>query len=841
MLVVSAAVLAPGAVATAGPSRSFVEVGMAPAIPTGSERLSPLASSTLVHIDIALAPRDPAALSDFAEEVSTPGSPLYRHYLARGQFASEFGPTTATIESVRTSLRAEGLHPGTPSANGLVMPVVASAGSFAAAFSTSFEQYRLRSNRIAYANNSAPKIPATIASDVEGVIGLDDLYVPTSGISHSRGRRSSGDPQPAIVTGGPQPCSAATNDATEEGGYTADEIASAYGFSQLYGDDDLGAGQMVGVIELEPYLSSDIAAYQSCYGTDATVTTVESDGGPGSGAGSGETALDIEDVIGLAPESAVIDYEAPDTNTGWDDDWNSAVSADTAKVITDSWGLCEPQKDSQEVDFENTVFQEAAAQGQTVLAAGGDAGSQDCLDSGTNDSLAVDDPASQPYVTGVGGTSLTSIASPPVESVWNDGTDGGAGGGGISSLWAMPSYQADANASVGVVNAYSSGAPCGAPSGEYCREVPDVSADADEDTGYAIYWDGSWEGVAGTSAAAPTWAALIALTNASSSCGGQTIGFANPNLYAVAFSDPSAFHDITTGNNDITGRHGGLYPALTGYDMASGLGTPNGAVLPAALCGAVNSGPVRITNPGSQSADVGQSTSIQIDATDSTAGQTLTYSALGLPPGLVIGSSTGLISGDPTTPGVFTVVVTAVDGNGASASAAFEISVPASITSLKPAYGPSSGGTKVTIKGLGFKGATSVLFGSSSVRFTVSKSGNSITAYSSGGTGSVSVQIVGPSGTSPSTAAAVFDYGPTITRLSPNHGADGRKVVIVGTNLTAASSVMFGSVPATSFTVHSATRIIAYAPEQSAADVAVTVTTPGGSTPSTTADAFTYS
>ena len=237
--------------------------------------------------------------------------------------------------------------------------------------------------------------------------------------------------------------------------------------------------------------------------------------------------------------------------------------------------------------------------------------------------MAVDDPASQPFVTGVGGTEITALGPPPSETAWNTGPDCcfGAGGGGISLAHAMPSYQADAADSVGVVNADSSGTPCG-NAGGYCREVPDVSALAGPFP-YEFYFKGSWGSWGGTSLSAPLWAALVTLANASSACNQESVGFANPTLYALAKTDPGAFHDVTSGNNDLTGKNGGLYPALAGYDMASGLGTPNGAVLPAGLCANGSPNTVSVTNPGQQQSEVGQSVSHQITATDSTAGQTL--------------------------------------------------------------------------------------------------------------------------------------------------------------------------------------------------------------------------
>ena len=236
----------------------------------------------------------------------------------------------------------------------------------------------------------------------------------------------------------------------------------------------------------------------------------------------------------------------------------------------------------------------------------------------------------------------------------------------------MPSYQSGAPSSLHVINSNSSGTPCDAASGSYCREVPDVSANADEYTGYIIYYDGSWTGFGGTSAAAPLWAAFTALTDASSTCDGKAIGFANPVLYAAAAANYSAdFFDVTSGNNDYTpyGYTGGLYPAGTAYDMASGLGTPNGDNLPAALCPQANT--VTVTNPGNQTATVGTSVSLQMQGSDSASGQTLTWSETGLPAGLSIASSTGLITGTLTATATSSVTVTAEDTTGANGSASF--------------------------------------------------------------------------------------------------------------------------------------------------------------------------
>jgi subtilase family serine protease len=653
--------------AAAAPAR----VGQAPKITAGAAYRGPLGGSASLRVDVELRPRDPAALAAYATAVSTPGDPLYQRYLPRGAFAGRFGPTDAAVAAVRSSLDAAGLKVGTISANHLTLPVTGSVARLDRAFSISVGSYRLPGGRVAFANNRAPLFAGAVAPDVLGVVGLDDLNLPqrlgAQRVTAPRPMAAS----PHVVTGGPQPCSAAVSAAPGQDAYTADQIASAYRFSSLYGAGDEGAGVTVALFELEPNLASDISAYQSCYGTSATVNYIKEDGGAGSGAGAGEAALDIEDVIGLAPKATVDVYQAPNSNTGLIDNYTAIVDSDTAKSVSTSWGGCESASGSTIISEEGTLFEQAATQGQSVFAAAGDNGSEDCDTS----ALAVDDPASQPYVTGVGGTSLTAIGPAPTQTVWNESANGaGAGGGGISSSHTMPSYQSGASSSLNVINSHSSASPCRAASGSYCREVPDVSADADPYTGYLIYYDGSWSGIGGTSAAAPLWAAFTALVDASTSCAGKPVGFANPKLYSAAASAYSAdFNDITSGNNDYTpsGYSGGLYPAGTAYDMASGLGTPNGASLPATLCGggSTTGNTVTVTNPGNQSTTVGTAVKLQVSATDS-GGASLTYSATGLPAGLSI-SSSGLISGTPTTAATDSVTVTAKDSTGASGSTSF--------------------------------------------------------------------------------------------------------------------------------------------------------------------------
>ncbi|MDQ6606294.1 MAG: putative Ig domain-containing protein, partial [Actinomycetota bacterium] len=493
-----------------------------------------------------------------------------------------------------------------------------------------------------------------------------------------------------VRTGGPQPCASAATAAPLQSAYTADQIASAYGLSGLYGAGDQGQGQTIALYELEPNDPRDVAAYEACYGVTASVSYVPVDGGVGSGAGSGEAALDIEQAVGLAPKATFLVYQGPNSSqngpgSGPYDVFSAIVSQDRASVASVSWGQCEKLEGAAAAQAESTLFQEAAAQGQSILAASGDAGSEDC-DVGQalpDNAPAVDDPGSQPFVTSVGGTSLMALGPPPSELVWNNGgglggllgLQPGAGGGGVSQLWRMPSFQTSAPAALHVIGPGSTRAPCGAAGG-YCRQVPDISASADPNTGYLIYYNGSgsvanapagWQGTGGTSASAPVWAALIGLADASKSCGGRPVGFVNPGLYRAAATGYGAdFHDITVGNNDFTGTNAGRYAAGAGFDMASGLGTPNGAALAAALC--VQS--LRVGTPSPQRSAVGMSINLRIPATGA-PGSVLRYAASGLPTGLELDPATGRISGQPARTGRSTVRLSVTDQFGGRRTISF--------------------------------------------------------------------------------------------------------------------------------------------------------------------------
>jgi hypothetical protein len=255
------------------------------------------------------------------------------------------------------------------------------------------------------------------------------------------------------------------------------------------------------------------------------------------------------------------------------------VTSNTDQLLVTSWGLCENLLDHASTNANHLLYLEAASQGQSFIAAAGDAGSQDC--DATPGVVGVDSPASQPSVLGVGGTARTTGA----DQVWNTYDAAHpeydqAGGGGISTVSCMASYQDQSATVPGIFNAYSvHDSSCNdSTMAPYRRQVPDVSAIADPSTGYPIFHNGQWQLFGGTSAAAPLWASIGALIDASPFCSSYGSGFPGVQVASIYQAAGDAwsqmFTDVTVGNNDLHHALGGLYPATVGYDEASGLGTP---------------------------------------------------------------------------------------------------------------------------------------------------------------------------------------------------------------------------------------------------------------------------
>ncbi len=338
--------------------------------------------------------------------------------------------------------------------------------------------------------------------------------------------------------------------------YTPGQVAKAYNFPS-----NTGAGQTIAVIELGGgYNPSDLATYWRQVGVSGvSVTAIGVDGTTNAPTGDpnsadGEVALDIEVIGAIAPGARIAVYFADNTDQGFLDGINAAIHDKVRKpsVISISWGGPESSWTPQSMNAFNAAFHDAALLGISVCVASGDNGSDDGVGDGANHA---DFPASSPWVLACGGTRLHANRGKIIsETVWNDGADGGASGGGLSAHFSVPLYQQNIKAVSGR------------------RGVPDVAGDADPESGYLTIVDGQSGVIGGTSAVAPLWSALIALFNQEL---GRNVGWLHPYLYGAAVQ-AGALRDITQGNN-------GSFSAQKGWDACTGLGTPNGQALLAVL------------------------------------------------------------------------------------------------------------------------------------------------------------------------------------------------------------------------------------------------------------------
>jgi kumamolisin len=374
-------------------------------------------------------------------------------------------------------------------------------------------------------------LPAELAGRVIAVLGLDDR-------PQARQRSLIAEPK-AVSTS-----------------YTPLDLARIY---DLPAAD--GTGQTLAIVELGGgFAQSDLDTYFSSLGLASPNVTAQGVDGATNQAGQdpqgadGEVLLDIEVAGALAPKADVVVYFAPNTDAGFLDAISTAAHASPAPAaISISWGQSEDQWTAQARAAMDDAIADAVAMGVTVTAAAGDNGSSDA-GSGAH----ADFPASSPHALGCGGTTLrTSGDAVTSETVWDDGGQGGATGGGVSDVFALPDWQADA------------GVPTRSGTTTRGRGVPDVAADADPQTGYQVYVDGRSTVIGGTSAVAPLWAGLVArLTQLT----GKPLGLLQPTLYAGAAAGQAsaALRDITSGNN-------GAYQAGPGWDACTGLGVPQAA------------------------------------------------------------------------------------------------------------------------------------------------------------------------------------------------------------------------------------------------------------------------
>ncbi|MDT4941921.1 MAG: hypothetical protein QOJ34_2010 [Pseudonocardiales bacterium] len=527
-----------------------------------STRLAATADSTPVSIVLSLQPRNRGLLTHAAASGKR---------MSEAKLRQTFAPSPGNVVAITRYMQSRGFR--LTSSGLLSLSFSGDAGAAKRAFGVGLSTYRSSSGRDFRAPDGAVKLPAGLAPLVEDVSGLDtalrlERHVIVSAAPHVVTPNCGG-----AVSAGP--------------GYQPYEFAQAYNHDDLLLAGGDGSGEKVGLVEFTNYRPGDITTYKNCYSLSNTVTPVNINGGPGSLYAAIEAELDIEVVISNAPGVDAVRVYQANNNVSQILPMLDQMRSDSVTVISDSWGLCEPFLPPSFLEAESTQLELVAAAGISFFAATGDSGSSDCAAAsrGAVKALYTDDPSSQPFATAVGGTTLQNTGGTSTTWVNRTKLHRGGGGGGVSQLWPQPAYQ-----SGNPTGSFDTGTKCGNFGGT-CRQTPDVALDANPNTGYIIYCSVAssycgpdpWFTVGGTSGAAPLMAAITADANSYSRAQPGTharMGFANPFLYANAGS----FADVTTGNNNIYSASGNYF-AHAGYDLATGLGSPDAMALATALTG----------------------------------------------------------------------------------------------------------------------------------------------------------------------------------------------------------------------------------------------------------------
>ena len=507
-----------------------------------------LPETNQLRLAISLPLRNQQALDELLQQIYDPRSPNYHHYLTPAQFTAQFGPSEQDYDAVIQFIGSNGLAVTRTHPDRMLVDVTGSVGAIQKAFHTTLRVYQHPAeNRTFFAPDTDPVIHLSVP--IKHIDGLDNFIIPRPEIRPASPTNSQSAMRRALGAG-------------PSGEYMGKDFHAAYAPGVALN----GAGQTVGLFELDGYYASDITFYEQTNKLPVqTLVNVAVNGGvstPGSGAD--EVSLDIEMVVSMATNlSEVLVYEAPNGGNNSIPDLLSQIASDNiAKQISSSWAI----GDSSTYD---TYYQKMAAQGQSFFQASGDDGAY---------YSGIQQWADDTNITLVGGTTLSTTGPAGAwvsETTWNWYSSGegilGSGGGVNFNNIPIPSWQQP----VGMTNNMGN---------TTLRNVPDVALTADNI--YVVYGGGQSGGFGGTSCAAPLWAAFTAMVNQQAATEGlPTVGFINPAVYAIGLSAnyTNCFHDITTGNNTNTVVGTGEFYATNGYDLCTGWGTPNGSNLINAL------------------------------------------------------------------------------------------------------------------------------------------------------------------------------------------------------------------------------------------------------------------
>lgn len=595
----------------AGVSTTSLAGDAKPALDAGAAN-----ATQTVNVTLVMQLHNQQALENYIYRTVTPGNADYHRFLSTAQFADRYGATDAEIARVQTFLKQHGISTGKVLPSHMAIQASGTIGQFSALFQTPIHNYVDANGQRFHRPTRQPVIPAALAGTLVVAAGLNNQahYVP-----HSLNVKRAVPLSPATMSTLAKKAPASGTASGVPGEYTVGDVANFYNINPLYKAGVNGKGSTIGIVTLADFDTKDACDYWKLIGLTVKpnrITKVPVDGGGvfGSNAGSGETSLDVEQSGGLAPFADIRVYHAPNTDSGFIDAFATAVSDNIADSISVSWGSPEifyfPELNDADYTYElrafHQVFLEAAVQGISMFAASGDSGAYDTVRAlgHTNYSapLTVDAPSSDPFITAAGGTTLPfsfSFAGGPVasvdhEQVWGwdylqtylDKVRPGVydlfsvgGGGGVSVFWHKPFYQYFTS---GIRTSqpkqsldYLVGTPqtlLKLPAHFAGRNVPDISLNADPETGYLVISssdspDGVVTGEGGTSFVAPQLNGISALLTQSSH---HRVGFWNPQVYALqnlfGYGPWAAFRDIKAGDN-------WFYKGKRGYEPGAGLGT----------------------------------------------------------------------------------------------------------------------------------------------------------------------------------------------------------------------------------------------------------------------------
>jgi subtilase family serine protease len=547
------------ALGTVAASAATLDTNVVAAVPAGLgiSDLGHAPQNGRVDIAVTLNYRNDDQLGQLVEMQSDPASPLFGHFLTNAQFNASFAPTPAAYARVAATLQQNGFRVTQTFTNGTVIDATGTVAAANRLFSTDIHAVSQPGYGIRYANAKPGLEPAALRGLITSVSGLHTLtlvhpYYATAPKHFGIAPDAAGAP-----LNGPR------------GGYGPLAFSQGYLFPEQFkssgGKYYDGTGRTSGVVIDADFLDSDLASFLSYFKVTRTgpaTVRVPVDGGPPKGDGSGdsiETTLDVESIVSNAPGTGLYVYEFPsfERDSYITDAYNKVVADNLVDTANSSFGGCETDQASDAKAW-NKIAEQGAAKGITFHASSGDAGSDVC----GGGKAGVSAPASGTYFAAIGGTTLrvTSKGAWTSEVTWN--SDGGASGGGVSKVFKLPAWQTK------VPGIIKTG-----------RNLPDVSLDADPNTGAAFYYGGSWDTpydpLGGTSLSSPLFGA--ALTEVDQFVGARA-GLEAKILYAdflakgyISKSGVVYFHDITSGCNTIDGVKG--FCAVKGYDQATGIGS----------------------------------------------------------------------------------------------------------------------------------------------------------------------------------------------------------------------------------------------------------------------------